>query len=372
MNGLIFHTAEPEAKQDNYIEFNNVDFILNVGEGRSLQKNSVRVNGDIEITTDGSTRSAGLVYLDYKIGVHGCVDSCQVSFGAGTSPGVKENISNYARWAAMGAIGTLYEDDYLNARQQVELRAPNEKCAGKLATGEVTLGTTPVTDDLDFSFKPNCILNKMSGDHLPFEKSGEIRLTLNLARNMSALMGANQGTGATYKLKKLHCQYNSVPTQGKPMSTATSMASVYNVKNTILSNTANLSVQVPATCSAVSCSFQRQDRENVNVFNNYAAETVQDIRQVQFLFNDSTNKYVSYEINDLDEMVHRYLDSFGSTGHQQMMLDKFRSNDGFGIGLSFNGLVDLSRQRFGIQLTSNIDNARPYNIYSYFHSAVVV
>ena len=73
--------------------------------------------------------------------------------------------------------------------------------------------------------KPVCILNSMSGDHLPFEKSGEIRLTFNLARNMSALMGANQGSGATYSLKNLHVTFQSVPTMGDPMTKQTSMRS---------------------------------------------------------------------------------------------------------------------------------------------------
>ena len=284
MENMLYHSAVPEATQATYGEFNNVDFVLNVGPGRSLMRNSVRLNGDVKITTDGTTRPAGGVYMDYAIGIHSVVESCQVSFG---TSGTKENIQNYARWCKMGAIGTLYEDDYNNASQQVELRAVNEVCAGLLAQGEVTLGTTPVTDDMDFSMKPNCILNKMSGDHLPVEKSGEIRLTLNLARSMSALMGDNQG-----------------------------------------------------------------------------------IRRLQFEFNDSTNKYVSYNENDLGGMIQRYIESFDNTGHQQMKLDTFRANNGFGVGQKFSGFTDLSNQRFGIQLTSDINNTKPMNIYMYFHSIV--
>ena len=45
-DGIIFHSAQPEARQDSYVEFNNVDFVLAVGEGRSLMRNSVRINGD--------------------------------------------------------------------------------------------------------------------------------------------------------------------------------------------------------------------------------------------------------------------------------------------------------------------------------------
>jgi len=370
LNGLIYHSAQPEATQATYTEFNNMDFILNVGEGRSLMKNSVRLNADIKITNDGTNVSAGKVYLDYRIGAHAVIESVQVSFGGGMmgGGGLKENIQNYARWVAMRAIGTLYEDDYLNAGNICELRAINGDISAHNSIGEVTEGTVPVTQPLDFSLKPQCLLNNMMGDALPFEKSGEIRLTINLARNMSALMGANKGNLAKYELTNPHVSYHSMPTNGDPSKTNTSMRSVYNVKSTVLSGTANISAQVPAVCDAVSCSFQYQNRENVNVFSNTACETVQNIRRVQFLFNDSTNKYITYEMDDQNEMIHRYIDSFGNSGHNQMMLDTFRSNNGFGIGLHFQGFIDLSQQRFGVQLTSDVDNQKPMNIYLYFHS----
>ena len=68
-------------------------------------RNSVRINGDIEITNDGTTRSAGKVYLDPRIGVHACIDSLQTNFSGGTNAGVKEVINNYGRWVTMDAIG---------------------------------------------------------------------------------------------------------------------------------------------------------------------------------------------------------------------------------------------------------------------------
>ena len=368
-DNIVFHSAQPEARQDRYIEYNNCDFILAVGEGRSLMRNSVRINGDIKITSDGTARSTGRVYLDPRIGTHATIDSIQTSFsGAG---GVKEVIQNYGRWATMDAIGTIYEDDYLSAKYQCEQRAPTAVCSAKNAKGENTLNTgTKITDNLDFSMKPLCILNKMSGDHLPFEKSGEIRVTLNLARNMSALMGDNQGNGATYELTNLHLSYSSLPTNGNPAKTSTTMRSVYNIKSTILSGSANIQAQVPAMCDAMSASFQSQDRENVNIFSNFDCNQVEGIRQVEFLFNDATNKYVTYSINDQNEMIHRYIDSFRNTGHNQMTLDKFRTNASFGVGLHFQGFIDLSTQRFGLQLASDVSNQNPMNVYMYFHSLI--
>lgn len=369
---MLFHSAVPESTQTTYVEYNNVDFVINVGAGRSLLANSVRLCGEVLITSDGTARpvaAANAVYMDPSIGIHSVVSSCQTTF---SNSGMKENINNYARWVKMQSVGTQYMDDFNNASNQVELRAVNESCSALLAQGEVTLNSgTSFTDDLDFAMKPNCILNKMMGDNLPFEKSGEIRLTFNLARNQSALYGPGQGSGATYSLKNLHLSYTSLETDGDPMSKSTTMRSVYNVKSTILSQTANVSVQVPASCDAVSCSFQRQNNENQNTFNNYACDMVQNIRRLQFEFNDSTNKYISYNENDLGGMIQRYIESFENSGHNQMKLDKFRSNNGFGIGQKFSGFVNLANQRFGIQLTSDINNTKPMNLYSYFHSIVL-
>ena len=372
---MVYHSADPEALQTSYIEYNNVDFILNVGEGRSLVQNSVRILGEVLITTDGTTRPAptvGGIYWDYKIGAHGFVDSCQTSFGGGSSPGIKENIQNYARWVGMTSVATENADDLLNASKQVQLKCPNELCANVLALGEATTSTQAVIDNIDFAFKPVCILNRMAGDHLPFERSGEIRLTINLARNISALMGGNSDNNSTYQLSNLRVSYQSIQTIGNPNDLQISMRSVYNVKSSVQSSFANVQAQVPAVCDACSVSFQMQAHENVPIFNNYSLEKVPGIRELQFLFNDSTSKYITYQINDQNEMLNRYIDSFAETGHNQAMLDTFRGNGGWGVGLSFQGFTDLSQQRFAMQVTSDISNTSPMNVYMYFHSVVTL
>lgn len=371
---IIYHTAQPQAIQDGgYQSYNNIDFVLNVGENRSLMKNSVRLNGTIQINATGTTRvGAERIYLDHKIGVHSCIESLQVSFQgslSGQGGGIRENISNYARFAEMLTVATNYEDDYLNASQSVELRAPTNDVSQLLSQGRTASGTSAIAvKDYDFSIKPHCILNSMAGDDVPFEKTNEIRLTVNLARDIAALMGADQTSASNFLLKDLHVSYRSVPTEGVWSSTSTRMSSVYNVKSSILSGQTNVSAQVPAICQSVSCSFQSQMNENVPGPNNNELNTVQGITRVAFLFNDATNKYITYQIDDQNEMLHRYIDSFKNTGHNQVMLDPFRTNGGFGIGVDFEGSVDLSNQRFAVQLDSAVNASKPMNIYLYFHS----
>ena len=373
MENQLYHSSQPESIQSGgYVEYNNVDFVINVGEGRSLVKNSVRIVGDIQINATQSTNTRvgedDIIFLGNRVGIHNVMESVQVTFNGGPSPGLKENIQNYPRFAEMIAVGQLYPDDLLNCSNMCELRAINNKTSQVNSVGRITGsdGGAVGVKDMDFSFKPHCILNRMSGDDLPMEKSGEIRLTMNLARAISALMGSDQTNAAGYTLKNLECTYVSVPTEDP--DTLTIMNSVYNVKSTILSGTTNVSAQVPAICQSVSCTFQAQLNENANVVNNQALETLKGISQVQFLFNDATNQYVTYQITDQNEMLHRYVDSFAPSGHNMVYGDQFRTNSGFGIGLDFNGSVDLSNQRFAVQLISSVDASRPVNIYLYFHS----
>ena len=145
MADLQYHSSECETKKNSYEEYNNLDFNINVGEGRVLVKNSVRFLCNLQVRDNGG-RAGGGVYFDHKCGIH--------AFSWETS-------------------------DLL-------ARGLNQNADTRVTTG----GDNTVLADIDASMKPMCILNKMSGGNLPYSKSGNIRLTLNLAAARSALMGA--------------------------------------------------------------------------------------------------------------------------------------------------------------------------------------
>jgi hypothetical protein len=370
MTDLKFHLAEPEAKADVYTEFANIDFNINVGEGRSLVKNSVRFLADLKILDNGA-RNATDIFFDPKVGAHAFVDSLQVSFLDGQNSGSKENLQNYARYVAMQEIALTSPEDALNASQLCELKGYDERTSNLFSAGRVTRNTNnPVTQDQDFSIKPVCILNKMQGGNLSYSKSGTIRLTLNLAPNRSALMGAayNQAQDG-YELRNPRVIYQSLPDTGKEPQVL--MRSVYNVKNAILSSFSNTQVRVPAVCDAVTISLQQQSREQQSPFSNYQCERPIGWEEVQFLFND-TNEYITYVIKDQTEALHRAVKSFLDTGHNQVSGSRFSDNQSFLLGLSFGKFVDLSNQKFGVQLKTAIDNTTPHNIYMYFHSVMTV
>jgi len=369
--GLIYHSSEPESKKDVYTEHTNLDFNINVGEGRVLVKNSVKLVGDIRVL-DNAARNATDIYFDHVCGAHSFIDSVQVQFIDGPNAGSKENCQNYARFVSMSEQAMKCPEDAFSKSSVMELKSADERGSIIYSKGRTTINTgAKVTLDQDFAIAPHCILNRMAGDHLPYSKSGVIRFTANLAPNRSALMGAayNQAQDS-YEIRNPRVLFQSIPDDGKQKQSV--MRSIYNVKNSILSNFSNVQARVPAVCDAVSISFQRQSREQAAPFSNYQCEEPRALDEIQFLFNDSTNEFISYVISDQTEMLDRYIESFNVTGHNRIAGSKYKDNRSFGVGLPFNQPVDLSNQKFSLQVKSGASNVLPYNCYMYFHSIMVM
>ena len=374
----LYHEVTPTSEQERYREFAQPTFLISVGEGRSLVKNSVRILGDVRVLATGVQTTAGRLF-NRNAGAHSFFDAVTTSFAGGQSKGSVggqiENLTNYSRWVAMNGEGSLSELDMLNGENQCELRGVNNVTMSDYAEGITSTAGGGGTDlnpavDADFSIKPEICVNRMSGGDLPFAKSGIVTVMTSLARNAQALFGALQDVNTTYELRNLRCTYMSVPDAKVPQPTV--MQIEYPIKSNILTGTATLSTNVPAVCSGVSMNFIQTQHFGVNVFDSNRLENPAQLQSVQFIMNDKTNSLVTYKIEDQTEMLERFVDSLYNSGRNQVSLDKFRSNNAWGCGLSFGEGVDLSSNRFTFQIVSGINNTYPCNIYQYFHSAVSV
>ena len=92
------------------------------------------------------------------------------------------------------------------------------------------------------------------------------------------------------------------------------------------------------------------------------------------MFNDSTNEYISFIMKTDVEMIDRYLDSFKDIDSNNASLVKLKANKSYGIGLDFGAgkYIDLSNQKFNIQIQSAISSSDPYVMFCYFHSILKV
>ena len=149
------------------------------------------------------------------------------------------------------------------------------------------------------------------------------------------------------------------------------MRSVIPLKTSINSSNANISAKVAGVCNSVSCVFLKQGDEASATKDGQALAKVA-LDEVNFLFNDNLNKHITYPLKDRGEILQNFIESIGDTGHNRVHSNRWKA-DFMGIGLNWGQMVDLSNQKFNIQIKSNdISNNNPYLINMYFHSVVSI
>ena len=236
-------------------------------------------------------------------------------------------------------------------------------------TDPALTGGIPLRASPDFSIKPRICLNGGSGI-VSHDRSGDITVSFNLNRNYAALFGVNMGSSVKYALKDLRLTFNSVPDDGSKEPIA--LRSRININQSMQSSASNINVSVPAVCDAVSCSFQVQAERNTPSFNNTVLHQVPNLKTTQWMFNDSTNTGVSYQIRNPSELVDRAINSFVDSSKNSLDTARLANGDGFMIGLGFGELIDLSRQRFSVELVSDVSNLVPLVMFMYFHTIVSI
>jgi len=380
-----YHSVIPQNNKSSFGEYDNVDFELTF-EGRSMVTNSVRLTGDLSVTHNGqglgsASNKAKDIKLDRLVGAHAFLESVTTSFFSGGASNLIENLTEYSRFVKMKNSGRKGVNEMNNGSNVCELLAPVDDM-----TNLILKGTTPPDNDdgaggekvsalpPDFSIKPEICLNNASGaPHLPYSKTGAVRITVNLARVFACVYGLDVDSTTSYSISNFKCSFSSVPEDKAMMSETVVMRSTINLKQSIESGFANIGVKVPAVCDRMSASFQLQSAENTAKNNNTQLEKVPNLTELQFLFNDSTNSLVSFLLRDYEEVVSRYIDSFYDTGKNALTVNQLANNDGFGCGLDFDDFVDLRNQKFSLQLSSGISTqAQNLIIYMYFHSVISV
>ncbi len=370
MPRVRYHSVKPQSEQSVYTSSNKPQFLISVGSGRSLVPNSVRLLADVRVlsdASDSSTRSTEMRTFDRNLGGHAFIDTVNVNM---SNVGNIEENTNYARYVGMDAIASLNEYDMLNSDKACELRGVTQNYMTDLAQGiapTLTTGTA-VIEDADFSIKPLCCLNKMDQNvnGLPMARSGIIRLGVVLADNLDAIFGQKADLNCGYELRNLRCDFKSVPDSKTPEEVT--MGIVNDFKSNVLSGEATISTNVAALCDSVAINFIQNQHESVPVYNSYKMENVQGLDQVQYLFNSQSNSLVTYPITDRTEMLQRFIEAMTDTSHNQVSIDKYRSNSGWAIGLRFDEQIDLSNNVFTLQLGSTVNQNFPVNCFMYFFS----
>jgi len=370
MSNILYHSSRPlNDNSSGFVEFDTVDFEIS-DVGRKLMKNSVYIEADIEVFSAGTTA----LVLGDKIGVNNNIGfhSFFESFSVDAKGQNIQNINYYPRYvnivnAASSNIGSVY-----SPMSQAEGLQVTEEC-GRYVLQSVnanhssgTAGSN-VSRDAQFCIKPKIALNAMYGDDYSFEKSGAIRVSCNLARNGSALMGQGVTSTSNYKLKNVRLKYITVLDDKKQGEIV--MNSVVSVKQTMSSASANLSVKVPSKAvTGVIVNYISQSNETSLINDSYKLENIPNLDEIVYLFSDSQSKYISYNITDKDDMLKKGIEALSESG-LKCKVNSFQQKNNQNIihGLNFQSTVDLSTNKFGVNLRSSSSNISTNQLNVYMH-----
>ena len=375
---IVYHRVIPENLKDSYVEFDQVDFNLSF-EGRKMVVGSLRVEGELEVLHDGRVLTSDVsvdgslikdkyISFDGMVGAHAFCESFTTSISGGR---IIENLTEYPRYVKMATTATEGTSDMNNSKNVCQLKAPRDTMTNMYMKGEklATDYPAPLRCNPDFSIKPLICLNSGSGN-LSYKKTGDVRVSLQMNRIAGALGGVDNNAKTTYGVRDLRLRYVSVPEDNEDSSVV--LKTKLNIKQSIQSSFANIQTKVPALVTAVSVSFLEQANENSSKYNNQELNNIPNLSQTQFMFNDSTNTLITYLIKNNSEVTQRYIDSFLDTGRNRLSTEDLSNNNGRGVGLDFGQVIDLSQQRFSLQLTSEVSSSNPLIAFMYFHSFIEV
>ena len=362
----MYAEAQPENFKSSYGEFDTIDIILTADPGMDYVANTFTLHAKLHVEQPAGTvplaDDSVDVFFSGKVGAHSFIDSIQTEHAGGQL----ENLQEYGRLCAMVECGTKDRNDLYNSQDVAELKSPDDIYSKRYCQGNTTDNSgAKILDDYSFSIKPKFCLNKQIGN-LNMQKAGFIKVSINLARNLTALYTKSIAAATqsmAYTLSDVGVSYEVAPTVNGVATMQTSM----NIKQSINSSFANVSCKVPLPASGVTISFLDQAKENAANHDNFALEDVHP-DSVQYLFNNALNKFITYKLESKADILERAIESLANTGHNAVNTHNFKANDAYIAGLNFQQLVDLSNSSFNFQINSDYIGNAPFLVFLYFHS----
>jgi len=419
---ILYHHVLPENNAPNgFVENNQISFLLN-GEGRKLEKNSIRLDFELEAYQNFSTIGAATnvrvqlgndgvndsskIGINNKIGLHSVIADIATST---QSAGLLESLVDYPRMVNVLASGQMSEESYYDQRAQAEGRnstkdagryvlqmvAPNAVLRAGAAQANVQgdayapfgqttdTSTNPETAPAGYDITPggsgnkcsnptfslkvlNCF-NRCSGDGYSFAKNGYIRMEITLQRTIQAFEGVDNNGNCGYVIKNPRLRYITTPDDGKQGPIM--MNTAITLKESVNSQQANINARVPLQrCSGVVMSYINQAREVDAVADSTALEQFPQLDRIEYLFQDNNMNYQTYPVEDKDSMIKLGVSALMENGLHQCDFNRIKANDGVIHGLNFQQFLDLTRQKFSVQLNSSATNlgASPVNVHLMF------
>lgn len=352
----------PVSSKSFYEENDIVDFLLTF-ENSEIVMNSIRVSGQVKVNTTTDFDTAQLdnsqdVKIDSTVGIAGAFQSITCSCD---KVGVIENQNEHPRYIKAKTAATVTPEQLLtDIEYTTELRNADDDFSRFLLGGS---GEKGGNNRVPFSFRPDIALNK-SSDNIPFSKTGAIKLSLRLATNNQFIYG-DDAANYKFQLYDLRVEYL---VKNQSSSGNLTMETIHMIKQTAESNNTSISTRVPASVTSISMVFHPDSELDQAKHNHLELSVPPDVQRVEFSFNDTTTAYHTFALETQEEILYNYQQSWGvkPMTKSNIVLPALHRNESYGIGMPLGSYLDLSMNKIGVNILSNIRSDRKYGIFMYF------
>ena len=114
--------------------------------------------------------------------------------------------------------------------------------------------------------------------------------------------------------------------------------------------------------------YTRQSAESSLQLDSQELQNYPQLDRIEYLFQDSNSKYITYPLEDPGVMMTQGLKALTDSGLNQCTLNRVVANAGVVHGLSFQSYIDMSKNKFSVQInsSSNTFTADPINVHMLF------
>jgi len=383
MADLKYHRLTPENFKPQYFSNDIVDFNLSF-ENRKLKMGSVRLNFKLGVLINNlrpdPVDAARLLnkWTRYNplTGSHGLISSVSVS---STNLGTMQNLNDYHQYVSSMRNATHTERDMFNSSYTCELAVGNEQLTNRLLYGEVSRNNANEDQRINIkpsvSLKPKICINSPVGDPLiPYVKTGDVRISFQLNPTENWLYGSpNLGGTIVYFIEDVHITFQSFDDDGV-YSKSYSMKTTGNLRTQMNSNEHVISTKYSMLAQGVIMKFIETDHisDLQNKYDPLGNETIPSLHRVDFQWNNS-NEQITYTLDNNAEILENYIKALSLfQEHNHNSLINMYTGRGYGIGLNFGQLVDLSQNKFNVIIRSDVNNAFPFTVFMFFSGQINV
>jgi len=363
-----YHKVKPTADNLNgFQEHDPIDFLITAEPGRALKPGSIALEYELIVETTGGTQVSNAV-TDEIVMKNASVffDSMSVEI---ENKGKVENLLHYPRYCAMINSATKSDRMLFSSEEQLEGVMPYRSQGFLNVQQKATqTETSTVKENPRYVIQPKICLNRSAGGEYKFGEMGYIRLSVTLARAVTALYGRYSATNdVSYTLKNVAVRYETVledPNNKMPLM----CFSYKSIKSSLDSQENNIQALVNSqNCNGVIMSFVPQNEENLFVNDSQKGAVLKDIDSIRFLYNSNLGERIAYNVEDLDEMLKQATQALKENGTDAVTRRMMGINDNFILGVDFKAMVNLSNVNTQINITLNSTLAgNPHNAYLYF------